>query len=90
MTLDAALEVDSGEVTIQVINSQSGDIKWSGVYTESTSFTIELSDVEADTEYLLSVQALQTCKMKLIITSTDKLVQHIETPERYIKEKPDM
>ena len=89
VTLDAALEVDCGEVTIQVTNSQSGDIKWSGVFTENTTFIIELSDVEADAEYLVTVQALQSSKMKLSLTSTDSLVERKENPEKYIIEKPE-
>lgn len=78
--LDAKLKVKGGEVKIDLIDSSSGESVWSEEYTKGSQFTIELDHVKAGSEYLLQVQATQTKKVVLEISSDMSLDPYIERP----------
>lgn len=82
LTLDGSLKLDSGEVTVQVINVENIKTEWSGTYLESTSFIIELSDIKAGTKLALTIRATQTNKMKLSFFSETKLVNDPKAPPK--------
>jgi len=46
-----------------------------------------LYNLKAHTEYLLEIEATQSKKVNLLITSDSKLVKDKETPEKYLIEK---
>lgn len=62
------------------------EIVWSENFDQDTDFNIELTNVNADSEYLIKIQAKQSQKVTLVISSDSKLVQDKEkqkNPERY-------
>lgn len=87
LTLDATLTIDSGSVSIQVVRTSDGEIVWSNNYDKNSSFSIELSNVPANSEYSLQIQATQSKKTHLSITSGEKLIQDKEKPAKSIVEK---
>lgn len=87
LELHADLKVDSGEVTIQVLDTSDEEIIWNGSYNEDSIFKIELLALKANSEYLLKIEAVQSKNVKLIITSDNKLVKDKEKPEKYKVER---
>ena len=87
LKLNAELKMDSGNATIQVLNTATNEVVWSGNYKEDSNFEIELSDIKANSAYLLKIETTQSKKVSLIITSDVKLVETKETPEKQIIEK---
>lgn len=87
LILNAELKIDTGEVTIQVQEISNDEIVWSENFNKDTSFSIELTDIKADSEYLINIQSTQSQKVNLVITSNYKLVQNKEKPERYSIDK---
>lgn len=87
LKLNAELKMDSGDATIQVLNTATNEVVWSGNYKEASNFEIELSDIKANSAYLLKIETTQSKKVSLIITSDVKLVETKETPEKQIIEK---
>ena len=86
LKLNAELKIDSGDATIQVLNTANNEVVWDGNYKEDSNFEIELSDIKANSAYLLKIETTQSKKVSLIITSDVKLsdVKLVET-----KEKPE-
>lgn len=78
--INADLEMRAGEVSVQVINIANSKTEWSGKYRDNAAFTIELSDIKADTELALIVRATQTDKMKLSLYTDTKLAKNPESP----------
>ena len=87
LKLNAELKIDSGDATIQVLNTANNEVVWDGNYKEDSNFEIELSDIKANSAYLLKIETTQSKKVSLIITSDVKLVETKETPEKQIIEK---
>ncbi|MDD2993006.1 MAG: hypothetical protein PHG73_05610 [Pygmaiobacter sp.] len=86
LKLNAELKIDSGDATIQVLNTANNEVVWDGNYKEDSNFEIELSDIKANSAYLLKIETTQSKKVSLIITSDVKLsdVKFVEN-----KEKPE-
>ena len=87
LKLNAELKMDSGNATIQVLNTATNEVVWSGNYKEDSNFEIELSDIKANSAYLLKIETTQSKKVSLIITSDVKLIETKEKPEKQIIEK---
>ena len=87
LKLNAELKIDSGDATIQLLNTANNEVVWDGNYKEDSNFEIELSDIKANSAYLLKIETTQSKKVSLIITSDVKLVETKETPEKQIIEK---
>lgn len=87
LKLNAELKIDSGDANIQVLNTANNEVVWDGNYKEDSNFEIELSDIKANSAYLLKIETTQSKKVRLIITSDVKLVENKEKPEKYIIEK---
>ena len=82
ITLDSILELEDGKITIQVIDVENNDIIWSNTYSNDEKFVIELRKIHSDSEYILSVQAEETTKFNLTITSDDKLAKEVRKPDK--------
>ncbi|MDE7424587.1 MAG: hypothetical protein K2N51_13020 [Lachnospiraceae bacterium] len=82
ITLDSILELEDGKITIQVIDVENNDIIWSNTYSKDEKFVIELRKIHSDYEYILSVQAEETTKFNLTITSDDKLAKEVRKPNK--------
>lgn len=87
LELNAKLKVDSGNVTIQILDISSNDVIWKESYNENSNFKIELNNLKADSEYLLKISTAQSKKVTLTITSKEKLIKDKEKPEKYNIEK---
>lgn len=87
LELDAELQIDSGNVIIQVLSSSNDEIIWSNSYMADSSFKIEMFDIKENSEYLLTIKANQSQKVKLTITTDSKLLKNKEKSEKYIIEK---
>lgn len=87
LKLNAELKIDSGDANIQVLNTANNEVVWDGNYKEDSNFEIELSDIKANSAYLLKIETTQSKKVRLIITSDVKLLENKEKPEKYIIEK---
>ena len=87
LELNAKLTVDSGNVTVQVLDNSSNETVWNHSYNENTNFKIELTDLKADSEYLLKITAVQSKKVNLTITTEEKLVKDKDKPNKYNIEK---
>lgn len=85
--LDGTLKIKSGTVDIQVIDNESGDVKWANTYTEDAKMVIELNDLLSEHEYIISVDAQQSTDVRLTLTSPDKFIQDKEKPDRFIVSK---
>lgn len=82
LKLNAELKIDSGDATIQLLNTANNEVVWDGNYKEDSNFEIELSDIKANSAYLLKIETTQSKKVSLIITSDVKLVETKEKPEK--------
>ena len=87
LRLNAELKMDSGDATIQVLKTATNEVVWSGSSKEDSSFEIELSDIKANSAYLLKIETTQSKKVSLVITSDVKLIETKEKPEKQIIEK---
>lgn len=87
LELNAKLTVDSGNVTVQVLDISSNETVWNHSYNENTNFKIELTDLKADNEYLLKLTIVQSKKVNLAITTEEKLVKDKDKPNKYNIEK---
>lgn len=83
LELNARLTVDSGNVTVQVLDNSSDETVWNHSYNENTNFKIELTDLKADSEYLLKITTVQSKKVNLTITTEEKLVKDKDKPNKY-------
>lgn len=83
LELNAKLTVDSGNVTVQVVDTSSNETVWNHSYDENTNFKIELIDLKADSEYLLKITIVQSEKVNLAITTDEKLVKDKDKPDKY-------
>lgn len=79
ITLDANLEIDTGNVSVFVYNS-NGELVWNSTYAQSGDYQIELKSISADEEYMLAIQTEQTKKISLNISSLEKLVKSKDKP----------
>lgn len=80
--LNASLEIDCGEVLVQVVSAEDDATVWENSYEESTDFVIELQEVKADSKYILKIQTVETKNVNLTITSSENLVEDKEKPAR--------
>lgn len=87
LELNAELEVDSGDVTVQVADLQNEKIIWDESFNTNKIFIIELVDLKKDTEYSLTIFAQQSKKVKLTISTEYKVTKDKEKPDKYIVEK---
>lgn len=53
---------DTGNVTVQVLDTSSNETVWNHSYNKSTNFKIDLTDLKADKEYLLKITTVQSKK----------------------------
>lgn len=82
ITLESILELEDGKIAIQVIDVENNDVIWSNTYSDNEKFVIELRNIRSDSEYILSVQAEETTKFNLTMTSDDKLVKEVKKPNK--------
>lgn len=75
MRLYASLTKKGGEVSVQIVAAEDGTVIWDGIYNKNCDFNIDLQDVEADSEYIVKVEAKDNRKLKLTISSDDKWVK---------------
>ena len=80
--LATSLDLDCGEVSIQVVSAEDGAVVWENSYEQSSDFSIELKDLKADSEYIIKTHTIDTRKVHLTITSTECLVKDIERPSK--------
>ena len=85
LELNAALKVDAGEVTIQVVNALSDETMWSEKYKSDSDFKIELFNLKANDEYMLEIHTSQTKKVSFTVTTNAKLVKDKGTPKKHDK-----
>ncbi|MCL2578828.1 MAG: DUF4624 family lipoprotein [Oscillospiraceae bacterium] len=82
LQLNANLQLDSGKVNVQVLSIDDEEVIWSDDYESNSSFIIEMSNLEANSEYLIRINAIQSQRVQLNITSDSKLVEAREKPDR--------
>lgn len=80
--LNASLDMDGGEVSVQITAVEDGTIIWESVYEQSCDFTVDLQNVKAGSEYVIKVQAKDPKKVKLVMSSKDILVKEKEKPQQ--------
>ena len=80
--LATSLDLDCGEVSIQVVSAEDDAVVWENSYKQSSDFIIELKDLKADSEYIVKTHTIDTRKVHLTITSTECLVKDIERPKK--------
>lgn len=78
--LNASLDMKGGEVSVQIIAVEDGTLIWDSIYNQNCDFTIDLQEVQADSEYIIKVQAKDAQKVNLVMLSTDNLVKEKEKP----------
>ena len=77
-----SLDMDGGEVSVQITAVEDGTIIWDSVYEQSCDFTVDLQNVRAGSEYVIKVQAKDPKKVKLVMSSKDILVKEKEKPQQ--------
>ncbi|MCL2575329.1 MAG: DUF4624 family lipoprotein [Defluviitaleaceae bacterium] len=82
LRLNAKLQMDFGTVYIQILSIDDEEVIWSNSYEDDSSFIIELSNLEANSEYLIRIDTIQSQRVQLSITSDSKLVEAREKPDR--------
>ena len=82
LVMNARLKINSGSASVKVIDSKTNVVVWGGKYNQGTNFKIKLPNLKAQSEYLVEVNAVQTKKMKLTLTSNEKLVKNKERPRK--------
>ena len=80
--LATSLDLDCGEVSIQIVSAEDDAVVWENSYKQSNDFSIDLKDLKADSEYIIKVQSIDTRKFHLSITSPECLVKDIEKPNK--------
>lgn len=65
--LNGKLNVDCGEVFVDVIDPVNGEAVWRGNYRKNAKFLIRLENLKAGSEYSIKVEALQSKEVKLTI-----------------------
>lgn len=81
--LSTSLIMDGGEVSIQVAAANDKTVIWENSYERDADFPIILNDLKADSEYILTIQAIDTKKATVAITSADKFFPQAQ---KYLQE----
>jgi hypothetical protein len=81
LELDASLKMEGDSVEIQVVDEETNEVIWSKQYVHDTEFLIGLSNVKANSKYLLVVGTKQTQKVELTLSSDQKLIRDIIKPQ---------
>lgn len=82
--LNASLDLECGEAVIQIVSADNTVI-WENSYSQSGDFSIELNDLEIDSEYVIRIQTTDTKKVSLVITSEMDLAKDKEKPDKKIR-----
>ncbi len=80
--LDTSLDMDCGEVMIQIVSVEDKVVVWENTYVESNDFAIELNALKANSEYTIKIQTSNTKKVDITMTSTQDLVKDKDKPEK--------
>ncbi|MCI8380083.1 MAG: hypothetical protein HFH72_16525 [Lachnospiraceae bacterium] len=75
--------IAKNNVTIQVLDTSSNETIWNQSYNENTNFKIELTDLKADSEYLLQITTVQSKKVTLTITTEEKRIKDKDKSDKY-------
>lgn len=83
LILSGDLQMDSGTVTCKITDTVTQAVMYQSEFMQSEKFTITLSELEAGSELLLQVEAVDAEKVSIEFRSDEKLVKNKEKPQRY-------